>query len=756
MVLNRLRLTALGALVYVVAVTWVSLSGLAPPAIVGADAAADVFSAVRAGATVEEIARAPHPPNSAEHDRVRAWIVDELRALGLEPEVHDATVQHQPDDDWMRVGRVRNVIARWPGTRGSGPAICLSAHYDSVASGPGAADDGAGVATILEALRALRAGPPLANDVLVLITDAEEAGLLGARAFVARRIEKEDIGLVLNFEARGHRGPSVMFETSEGNGALIRAYAEAVPRPVADSTAYELYRRMPNDTDLSVFKEAGLKGMNFAFFGGVHHYHTAEDTPAALDLRSVQQQGDAAVALVRRFGSVALDVDEMRDGDDLVYATLPGGVVHHDPVWMSWVVLLAGLGLLGFGVRHGSRVGRLTWRGLRLGILVPVIAVPACTLAALAIQLIFGASPMGGLPSRQALLDASAVYPGVLLLTISVHSLVLLKMRPGSKIDGLWGGALIAFAGPSVVVTATAPGASMLFVWPLLFGAAGFCLVMLRRDRRRVGVREFVAAGVAVLPVFLLAGPLIAMLTELVSISGAFLVAAATSFFLSLAVPQLLFLTTIRKWALTIGSGVIGFGIIGAAIVTGGSSPDRPDWNSLFYYTDGDAGAWFSFDRVQDDWTGIYLGEDPTRAPRPDIVPGVEYPVLAAPTEALPVPGAEIELEAVKIDGGIRTIDLRCTVPDGTRKVWLACGERARFLMVGGESFEAEGQGEVEFRAAPSTFEIKMLSNDREPVHVMIWTLTPGLPDVGVPRFDGMICRPNLADASIVRKRFEF
>src|SRR5690606_38828438 len=138
--------------------------------------------------------------------------------------------------------------------------------------------------------RALLAGPPLAHPVRLLIDEGEEVGLLGAAAFVEQHPRAHEIAVVVNAEARGSSGPSSLFETSDGNAALVEAYVSAAPRPHATSLAYEVYRRMPNDTDLTVFKQAGVAGLNFAFVGDVGHYHTPLDDLAHLHLPSVQHQ----------------------------------------------------------------------------------------------------------------------------------------------------------------------------------------------------------------------------------------------------------------------------------------------------------------------------------------------------------------------------------------------------------------------------------------------------------------------------------
>ena len=107
---------------------------------------------------------------------------------------------------------MNNVVATIPGTSPTG-AVLMVAHYDSAPSGPGAADNAASVAAILEAMRALKTGPAARNDLIVLFTDGEELGLLGAKGFVETQPALSNIKVVLNFEMRGDYGPSMMFQT---------------------------------------------------------------------------------------------------------------------------------------------------------------------------------------------------------------------------------------------------------------------------------------------------------------------------------------------------------------------------------------------------------------------------------------------------------------------------------------------------------------------------------------------------------------
>src|SRR5262249_40256382 len=155
------------------AVSTVALVLQRPPQALPADAPPGVFSAARALRHVAAIARDPHPLGSAAEEPVRGYVLTELTALGLQPEIQQPRDAGPPGPEAGSTRSrpaVRNLVARW---RGSGPpakkALLLSAHYDSVPRGPGAGDDASGVAAILETLRALQAGPPLEHDLIILI-----------------------------------------------------------------------------------------------------------------------------------------------------------------------------------------------------------------------------------------------------------------------------------------------------------------------------------------------------------------------------------------------------------------------------------------------------------------------------------------------------------------------------------------------------------------------------------------------------------
>jgi hypothetical protein len=173
----------------------------------------------------------------------------------------------------------------------------LAAHYDSVPAGPGAADDAAGVAAVLEIAHILSARPTR-HPVILLLTDGEEAGLLGALLFVRQHSLAHRVKAAVNLEGRGDSGPSLMFETGAANTWLMQLYQDSVARPITDSLFYTVYRALPNDTDFTAFKAAHFQGYNFAYIGNVGRYHTPLDTVSNLSLRTLQHQGDNALSVV--------------------------------------------------------------------------------------------------------------------------------------------------------------------------------------------------------------------------------------------------------------------------------------------------------------------------------------------------------------------------------------------------------------------------------------------------------------------------
>jgi Peptidase family M28 len=417
---------------------WIALSQIphTRPSPLPANAPVIEFSAARAIEHVRAIAQKPHPMESAEHDRVRDYIVGDLVKQGLAPQIERGFAEFTYGQ-FHGSGNVQNIVARLPGTANTRP-VMLAAHYDSVTRGPGAGDDGHGVAVLLETLRALRAGPPMRNDVIFLITDGEERGLLGAQVFMREHPWRSEPGVVLNFDARGTSGSAVMFETSTGNRWLIRGLQAAVPDAVATSVAYEIYRRMPNGTDLTVFKKGGLQGMNFAFIEHPDYYHTAQDTVEHLDPVSVQEQGRYALSLTRWFGKQDLTVHPPGDG---VYFTTAFTPLIVYPA--KFAAILAVIILLGALVAAWRR----PWLGIPLLLLaaldlwVSVVAPGASSLmtwpllGGVIALLLLSTAPTLLAPGWRVAAIALCAAPGFLLVIPLVSSLIVaLSLRGAAPV----------------------------------------------------------------------------------------------------------------------------------------------------------------------------------------------------------------------------------------------------------------------------------------------------------------------------------
>jgi hypothetical protein len=275
---------------------------------------ASTFSTDAARTHVNTLARdiGNRPLGSAANGRAREYLVSTLRGAGF-PDVQVRSGDARRPDIGL-TARVHNIVAIRPGTRPE--AIALVAHYDSVPFGPGASDDALGAAVVVEAGRALAASGVSQHSLLVLITDGEEAGLLGAAAAAVDREVGYRIAAYLNVDSVGSSGPSYLFEAGPGNGWIVQAWARAAPRPRGASFAADIYRRLPNDTDFSILKRTGAPGLNFAPIGDSYAYHTPRDTAARLSDETIRQTGENLVA-------VAAHLDRMdlagRTSDQPVY-----------------------------------------------------------------------------------------------------------------------------------------------------------------------------------------------------------------------------------------------------------------------------------------------------------------------------------------------------------------------------------------------------------------------------------------------------
>jgi len=706
-----------------------------PPPPLPADAPGERFSAGRALRDVEAIAQAPHPSGSAEHARVRAYLVARLHALGFDAEVQQTLAVSRKYASAMPVA---NIVARRKGS-GTGKAVMLVAHYDSVPMGPGASDDGAGVAAVLETARWLGTQPAFRNDVILLLSDGEEFGLAGAEGFVAAHPWAKDVGLVVNLEARGHAGPAILFETSAQNAALIAGVSAVMPSAVANSLTYEVYKRLPNDTDFTVFKRAGLVGVNIAYLQGVTHYHSAQDTPGNVDRASLQHHGEYLAALLTAFGNAELPLPRR---DDAVYFNAPwGGLAHYAP---AAALPLAGFGALlvaGLMVQARRRGELGAWRfGLAL---LRVLA------------LLVGAAALGGVlwaglrranPNFHWLSNGDGYHTDFLMYgliaLLGAGALAFSGRGPADRAACWSPWALLALASAALL-----PGASWLFAWPLLAGAAGELAA--QADGRRSALWR--ALGLAPLAFFVV--PLVWLL--FVALGPSLLAGIAVLAMLAM-LPLAALIGNLRGPAAYAALMFVGLGLTGTGLARSGFGPDAKKPNHVIYLLErtgeppSRGARWLAADEETDAWTGQFLGAHPQLASVPSLAHSQPLLQADAPVLDLPVPQAGIVADEVR--NGTRQLTLHVETHANVLAL-LAEGEsEVRAIRIGGQTlFDATdglplrrvqlvapsaGGSDLQFELAPgSRLDLQVLQQ--------FW----GLPDAHevphVPRAGDMMTTPH-------------
>lgn len=455
---NRAAAVVFTVLAAIVAILLIRLRGPAP---VAATAATSEFSAERAVNALHAVfaGDAPHPVGSPQHETVLDRLVKQFAAIGYQPQLHrgfacTADVTCTP---------TANITADLPGDARA-ETLLVTAHYDSVPAGPGASDDGVGMASVLEVARALR-NEHFRNTIRFLITDAEEAGLIGAEAAAEDGQTLRGARAVINVEDRGTSGPSFMFETSRHNKWLIAIVARALPRPSTSSLFYEAYEMLPNDTDLTVFKRLGLAGLNFAAIGGVTHYHTPLDNLEHVHGSLVQDHGAHLLAMTRALANV--DLRQETDDNAVFFDVLSLFVVWWPQRW-TMLIAIAILAVLLVGGAMHIRSGQTTAGRIIIGVISFFTSlIAAATFAAVAAWIISLRSPAAIWTAQPGPSIAAAWLIGI-ACTVALSSLLVSR----AEFDGLFIGHAICWAAIGIVLARFLPGVSYIAIVP----AAAFAL----------------------------------------------------------------------------------------------------------------------------------------------------------------------------------------------------------------------------------------------------------------------------------------
>ena len=681
----------------------------------------------------------PHPTGSAANAAVRDRVLAHLRSSGYTP-----VVERGFSCFAVQVGScgwIENVVARLEGTQSTG-TVLLMAHYDSVPAGPGAGDDLSGTAAVLEIARLLKQGPAPRNTILFQINDGEEAQLLGAQWFKEHSPDAAAVRAMVNLEARGSSGPSLLFETLGDNTWTVPTYAAGAPRPVTSSVFATIYELLPNYTDLSVFKRKPdpVASLNFAFVGDPTHYHSSADTFENISPASLQHHGDNGLAAVR--GLAQADLSHQPRGRRVFFDVL-GTLVVSWPLGLSlWLALLS-LALVAAAVWFAVRRGAATAGGVALGVL-----------AFLAALLLSGAAAYGFNLAAQRVPAIWVAQPFPLvaafwLLPLAMAGFVAQALGGRARAAGLWAGAWLCWSilGLLLITALPAPGVSYLFIVPaLVAGAAGLAVFAARGSGGLAGRGGILAVLLTVAVAAVLWFPILLPLYDGLGAGALVPTAILLAVFFTAFAPLFVTAPTWLRRALPAAALLVSAVLLGIGVTAAPVSRQSPRWQNLLLHEDADTGRtrWIVLERE--------LPQSYRQAAAFAKEPEMLYPWSAphalvpfAPAPSLGVPGPQLTvIEDTILAGtaGRRHLRVRVTSPRGAGEATVIIPEAAQVQSIRVEGVEVpfpkgkpvvfHGRYELAILTLPREgAELDVVLAGTQPLDWYVFDRTPGLPPSG-------------------------
>jgi len=688
-------LKLLPVVIVALAIYW-GFASLSPSADAYASGDDKEFSQQKALNHLKIISEKPHFLGSQAHGKVRQYLVDEIKKMGLEVNIFEHMATHSRY--YYDAGNSKNIIAKIPG-KSTNNALVLMSHYDSgLHSSLGASDAGSGVVTILEGVRTFLAnGETPENDIIILLTDGEELGLLGAQAFVNYHPWARNIKVALNFEARGSGGPSYMIlETNGGNARLVEAFSKAnLKHPAANSLMYSIYKLLPNDTDLTVFREDGdIQGYNFAFIDDHFDYHTQQDSFQRLDRESLNHQAEYLVALLDYFSNA--DINQLKSEIDLVYFNFPGiGMVNYPFSWVLGMTIIAFLLLL--PVTYVALKRKCVSVKAICVSFVPLILslITAAAIGYLGWQILLWLFP------QYADIPQHFTYNGywiiasfislIVATTLAIYQYFNKHCTPASH----YFSALVLWLLMNFAIAIALPGAGFL-VMPVYFALMGlYLLVFYGNDGYNKRLITLLTMTLA-LPIIMLLAPFISALIVGLGLN-AMAIGTVFTCLLVVIVAPMLFKTSEMSHLRNL-MVLLSAGFMVVSIFQSGYSPDRKKPNSINYIVDNDnkSAYWTSSNRTLDDFTQPFFSKQPSLLPwRYALYPHTSRSQVRHYQQALLLPLAAAEISITKniVDGTQRHISLVISPQRPLNLIQLATFQHleVKKLSVNGQVFTKHG-----------------------------------------------------------------
>lgn len=663
-------------LTLIIAATIFSIIELQPPKPLPTDAPLNQFSSMRALKHLEVLTYQPRPAGSLAHKQAQDYIFHVLLTLGLKPELATLSVSSTRWGMPFDSADVANIIVKIPAKSVANnetseigkthKAILLSCHYDSVPNSPGAADDGSGVAALLEVARVLCQSQPLENEIILLFTDAEEGGALGAKAFVENYPELNRVGLAINFDARGNRGAAVLFETTEQNGYLISEFSKVVPHPIASSAFYEVAKLLGLSTDFRLFRERGIPGYNFAFTEGITYYHTPIDSIANLDKGSLQQQGEYALALARHFGNLNLDNIKTENG---IFFNIIGNKLISYP--QSFVLPLTTFILVIFIINLiiGLRYKTFELKQVLLGLAyyITVLVVMAIIIGVINYFLLNTYSVFKGMHTTDSY---NVSYFRVAYCFLGIASYLILTQRLSLRIS------LFNFATSVaavwlfllVVLSIRFPGMSYIFTWPLLLFLLSniFFTVTAKKTVNYI----FLPLLISALPTILLLAPVPYLIFVSLQLSRAHLAILFVGLICGLLTYQWQLLLTYMKWYLPLTISLMALCLFTLGLIKCRFNEIQPQSTSLAYYLDlsRQKAYWLSEDRVLTNYSAKFISNNQKEVLK-DLFPDNSLSVSKNDAELINLTGPTVTLISDQTENSIRKLKFSIHSPRNAQ--WL-------------------------------------------------------------------------------------